>query len=277
MPDIPSFSFASKGFKSLAEEVNIKLSIRLYPDGLSFLFSRRENNNLILYYRYSVNNEKTASLADTSSLCKIILEKEDFLKFDIQEFDVIIGSPDFVIIPQEVFMSGNESQYFIGLGVDAASCSFYSALLSDNSSTLVFPVRHELNSLFADSRIKPRYLHSIQVLEKTGRTNEKNYSFIHLAGNEFDFLGFVQGKLRLANIFSFSNHNDFIYFLMLAIKSSGLDPEDDKLFIGGEIEAESVLMQWIRKYVRNYEFFNKPAFLLSESTDEIPDHFLITF
>lgn len=80
-------------------------------------------------------------------------------------------------------------------------------------------------------------------------------------------------NLFYCNRFSFTSSEDFIYYIMFIYNELGLNPEEVKLNIFGEIAPNSPLYDAINKYIRHSSFGKRPKFLnFSYHFDEVFDH-----
>jgi hypothetical protein len=103
--------------------------------------------------------------------------------------------------------------------------------------------------------------------------NTQDAAIIRVSGNSFDFVSFVSARLQLAGIYKFSTQSDFLYFLLLAFRSSGLLTETSHLYLCGEIDKESKLIDSVHKYIRNYSFVVFSEITIADENIESPKHF----
>lgn len=60
------------------------------------------------------------------------------------------------------------------------------------------------------------------------------------------------------NQFDIRGSKDALYFILLIYKQLNLNKESFPLFVGGAVSAESEVMNWLKKYVREVSLFNGP-------------------
>ncbi|MCX6231335.1 MAG: DUF3822 family protein [Bacteroidetes bacterium] len=81
-----------------------------------------------------------------------------------------------------------------------------------------------------------------------------NKAYVNVNNNEFDICIFKESKLQLYNTFQFKTKEDFIYYLLFAIKQFDCDPAQLEVILSGKITEDSVLYQLIVKYISEVSF-----------------------
>jgi len=101
--------------------------------------------------------------------------------------------------------------------------------------------------------------------------------FLNISGLKFDFVVCENGKLMFYNSFKYESTEDFIYYVLFAIKQLNLNTETLILTLLGEIEADSSIYKILHKYIRNIEFINrKSTGNYSEEIKKLPSHYHYT-
>lgn len=88
---------------------------------------------------------------------------------------------------------------------------------------------------------------------------KENEIIAQIFGNHLSIAYTSSGKLQYYNRFECKHPNDFLYFILLAYKTTGLNPQQDSLLIGGLIESASPLYEEIRNYIENIEIAEPTA------------------
>lgn len=86
---------------------------------------------------------------------------------------------------------------------------------------------------------------------------KENEIIAQIFGNHLSIAYSDTEKLQYYNRFECKHPNDFLYFILLAYKTAGLNPQQDKLLIGGLIEAASPLYEEIRNYIEHVEILEQ--------------------
>lgn len=97
---------------------------------------------------------------------------------------------------------------------------------------------------------------------------------INVQGRYFEMVVTTGGDLEYYNRFDFQTPEDFMYYLVFVYEQLELNPETDTLNIAGTIEKTSALLALIRKYIRNTQFTQRPAFCFySYGFDEVSPYY----
>lgn len=83
---------------------------------------------------------------------------------------------------------------------------------------------------------------------------------VNVQGRYFEMVVNRGGDLEYYNRFPYQTVEDFMYYIVFVFEQLELNPETDTLYIAGTIEKNSTLLAMIRKYIRNIQFMQRPAF-----------------
>jgi hypothetical protein len=108
----------------------------------------------------------------------------------------------------------------------------------------------------------------------TGKNTTERRMHAHVRQGQFDLIIADDGKLLLANVYTYQSAEDFIYFLLFAAEQLKLNPEKFNLEISGEIEQDSALMKTALKYVRHVKLAERPSGVrFTDGFSQFPPHF----
>ncbi|WP_192820733.1 DUF3822 family protein [Rufibacter sp. LB8] len=69
----------------------------------------------------------------------------------------------------------------------------------------------------------------------------------------------LQGlRLEFCNSFYFTSYEDFIYFVLFVLQEKKMNPEQDQVFVWGELMHNSELHDVLRKYIKHVHFGKRP-------------------
>lgn len=222
--------------------------------------------------------KKAVTDAQLADQIERLCTDHEWLTNGFKRADVLITTEKFTFVPAPLFDSSAAREYLafnIPIGendvvrndilrqTDARSLyaidrKLENALLRISSS---IRVRHHLTPL------------SEKVLAEAKNKNEKKMH-AHIRQGQFDLIISDNGKLLLANVYTFHSGEDFIYFLLFAAEQLKLNPEKFELEISGEVEEKSSIALMAKKYVRNIKYAERPAGVrFSEGFGQFPAHY----
>lgn len=254
--------------------IKLRLSIKLAENSLSVLVTETEQNTLLHFRKWDAGSH-----SHPSSLFSEIIENDPLLSHSFSEFILISCLNPAVLIPNSHHSEKNKEVCFSFFEKNETSSETYDCRLGGHDIRVMFSLPQRfvqaLKQRVGEFRCEHVY-HRLSRIEEESGDAGGNGAVVDLSAGSFCFLGFNKGKLQLANTYSYAGHTDFLYFLMLAFTSSGLDPEKDRLLLGGEIDPESLLMKGIHKYIRHYRFADGSV-KQSDAQDDIYPHFFMVF
>ena len=82
-------------------------------------------------------------------------------------------------------------------------------------------------------------------------------------------------KFVYYNQFRCTHENDFLYFVMLAYKEMGVDPEVVPLEMSGKVEHDVALVDMIKGYVKNVDFMKSSILEVTDLRFKAKQHFYL--
>ncbi len=205
---------------------------------------------------------------DSSGIISAIIDDHPLLKANFwKNIRVSIQNRCFTLIPSGLFDKNNMADYLsqsIEYDANKSEVRAYKQLSMDAIN--VFACSKSLLALFSETYPgkKVEYIHETSAfIEGNFRSQmvEHENVFVSVEESQFTMVVIVNSKLQFCNIFSYKTIEDFVYYLMFAMKELDLDPENLMLTLWGEITHDSSLFKLIYKYVRFAEIGKRPKYL----------------
>lgn len=190
-----------------------------------------------------------------------------------------IKNQKFTLIPNFLFNKENITQY-LGLHCpinQQENIFYYKQIQSD--AVNIFAAENKIINWFISAYPSK----TIEIIHQTSpliegfmriEANKSTKNMFIKVDNSHVIIMVIKNKtLEFCNKYLFTNHEDFIYYVMLVIEELQLNPEKDPVMVWGEIYPDSELFDNLYKYIRNLSLGNKPSSLsFSYNFDELPDH-----
>jgi hypothetical protein len=101
--------------------------------------------------------------------------------------------------------------------------------------------------------------------------------FLNIHEGQTEVLIKKDKKPVLYNMFKTLSDEDVLYFLMFSVEQFDLDPQNLKLFVSANRQANDPLFTTIKKYVRNVEFTVSDKLIVrKEAFEQLPHHYYFT-
>ncbi len=244
------------------------LSVLLGMDRLHYLVASQDNRIL---------GVRTCTFTPQANPIQQILKEDTILNNSYRSVKVGLQTNNLTLLPTSIFRekeaadylakttnyNDNEEVMSVPLDEDIMSVfSFPKSLLADLSigfqSTQIYPV---LKGLYANYK---------QNFDKTTRN-----VFLHVLGNTVQITVLQQQKLLFTNSFEFKASPDCLYFVLLAYKQLGINPQNEPLYVSGEIVEDSEIYKLLFKYIKTIKLVDRPNFYSysNKLTENIPSNF----
>lgn len=271
----PYLSLIDKSFRE-SQTKNYIMSMQLSLHGLIFSIYSEEKNKFIGLEAYSFSNLE--SPAKIPSQLDLILNERPWFAYPFKKMFFLHKNSHNTLIPSVLFEEEKKSLYLgFNQSFQENSRIVYDELkntLASNIFYLANPLAEKVKEFWPNAQIKHFSSVLIEGLVRNFKNNtDEKTLFINLRENSFDIVNFRTNKLYYYNNFSFRTKEDFIYFLLSAIEHLGLNPEDVKLVLMGDINKGMNIYEMIYQYIRHYTFIDKNENLnYSYMLDEIKPH-----
>ncbi|MCQ2238403.1 MAG: DUF3822 family protein [Bacteroidaceae bacterium] len=244
--------------------LNNSLSIRISTDGFSFsAFLPHESQNRFQHISYSINPDISvaANLKDALATLDIVRKK-------YHSIQVLIDSPC-CHIPFDGFEEDRVADIFSYCYPTEQGKRVLYNILSRCNAVVLFCIEKNVHQLLVDN-FPNAHFYSIEtpimehlVGKSSARDTQKMFAVFY--PHKMLTLVAAGGKISYVNSFSAASSNDYVYFLLHAWKSQGLNQFTDEMHIVGDFPQKNELMNELRRYVRQiYQIVPSAEFNRSE-------------
>jgi len=246
---------------------NIKLSIQIHLNGLSFCVLEEESHT-ITYLNHLVFEKKQTPFKILDRL-KEAFSNIDILKNKFSAVTIIYVNELSTLIPKPLFNEDNLADY-LKFNSKILKSDFISYdEISINDSINVYIPYVNINNFIYDKFGAFTYKHFSSILIDTILNLEKNASkpkmYIHITKNHFEIIVIKNSKLEFYNTFDYVTKEDFIYYTLFTIEQLNLNPETIDVKLIGDIIKGDDLYNIAYKYIRFVSFgLRQDAFNVSE-------------
>lgn len=222
---------------------NLKLSIRMYSGGFSYVIS--QNNNILFLERKEFPNR----ICNYKEAAYFFKSTPIFTTID--EVRIITDSPFYHSIPKEILEhnSVEEIADIVQIDTQKYNLETYTA----NNLSLIYTC----DKKWKDELFNGLFNHEIftnsmiEILQKTQHnpTFKNNYAILNFSDNSAGYMLYMNHTLQIIRNFGLKYKTDFVYYLMHTFHNLNISPSSVKLFVTGLIEEESELIQLMSKYI----------------------------
>ncbi|GAA4296914.1 DUF3822 family protein [Nibribacter koreensis] len=110
----------------------------------------------------------------------------------------------------------------------------------------------ELEFVHQTSSLMEGFLH---VAER----NTRPQLYVYVDKNYVTLVVLHESRLEFCNSFYFSSQEDFIYYILFVLQEKKMNPDQDNIYVWGELLVHSELFDVLRKYIRHVQFGKKPT------------------
>jgi len=201
----------------------------------------------------------------------------EYQSTDFKSVSLALVSSLYTLVPSPLFQSSKKQDY-IELNHqlhDPLEFTFLSEEVSGVKSQLVYAFPTNLYRYLSGTFGKIQFHHYLTpCLEAISlRAIGKESMHIHIGSDRFDVCYFANEKLQLVNSFTYQSTEDFIYYLLYVMEQLKINRDRIPLFIQGEFEESSHLIDLIHNYVRSPQIVERSkAINYSKPLDQLPRH-----
>ncbi len=272
---IPTLAFRDTAFDT-ARTDKFCLVMQVGGENLTLAVLDNLTNDFLAFEQYQfrkTNNER--SLAE--QIDKLSSEHE-WLSNGFKRVDASIVTEKFTLVPAAFFDSTKISDYLKFNQPISEEDVIVNDVLRNADARNVYAVDSALEKSLRKISSSVRIRHHLSpLIERTLSVNKNKparRALAHVQHQRFDLIISEGGKLVLANSFSFQTGEDFIYFLLFTCEQLKMNPEELELEIVGEIETDSALANFAKKYIRNVKFGQRPVEArFAKEFEKFPSHF----
>lgn len=244
------------------------LALRLDDEGLRFIaFNALMDNSLIFRdIRFdSTTDDYLKALEDC-------IYDNPVLLCDFKRVLISVFSSRFVIVPGDAPADDFAHEVFHKL-YPAFNGDVCLSPVSDCSATIVMGIPGGVYSFLQRTFNTPPLVHHLapmcRFFGKKAAQTSIGKMFLYFHGDKLDLCAFSQGRLVMANSFTYNSIDDAKFFILHAWKSLGFDVMTDELQLCGDKEARTALTPLLREYITYVMPAIFPAVALQLGSDAI--------
>lgn len=233
----------------------LQMSIRIKPDGISFLMVSYAQRKVLYYKNYAVDQTPLR----IKLLEKAILNEQPFLLY-AEAIKWSFYAEQFTIVPESVY-DAKLNYYYLNYTCDLKENELIAAVYSDViKAYFIFAIDNQLNEFitkYSPTRFK---LANVSVADKLLRMQEITGLgvYVDLLKDGFYILIGNKGKLMLNNYFKTETPEDVAYHVLFCMEQFGLNPEKIPVYLSGYISEGDPNHKILSKFIKNCEFSALP-------------------
>jgi hypothetical protein len=237
-------------------------------------------DNRILYLEDCVF-PAVSSPDDLVATLEDLLEHHAFLKAGFwNAIKIAVKNQKLIQVPQDYFIADDPAKYLkFNAPVSQSRDEVYYVNMKESQAVTVFALQSEIRNLF--ERTYPQrqltFTHqSVGLIEGVMRdasTRSDNPLYLYVDRFKLHLLSATGNKLVYYNQFSIHNFQDYVKYIMLVMKTLGMEQETTPIVLWGYLGNNSPHYQEFCKYVRHVTFGKRPDHLkFGYPFDEVQDH-----
>jgi hypothetical protein len=224
------------------------LSIRFQPDGLFLSVFDTEIRKYIAF--------ESVVLAGAIEIYEYV-SRHSFLTGKFQKTICIVPSSKYTIIPDALFLPGNEDEYFSFVHELSVGEELNSVKLQNEDAQLIFAADMSyfeiIREFFPTADVIPVIASFTGYLLPRFRTTTEPAMFLNIYTDNFDLLILHNGKINFCNNFNWNAPEDIVYYTIFVIEQLKINAEKVVTSLSGNISAKSDIFKLMRKYIKTVD------------------------
>lgn len=233
-----------------------KLSIQVSLDGFSFSAIHIEQKKLLAFENYSF---KLSSEKLLGRHFKEWFSSREILRKNFGKYNLIFYSKKCTFMPSPFF--DNNLQQLAGnlvLG-DFKDDKFIGSCLENNKGDIIFPVSSQVLEILQSGYPEIPVQHTLSILYAAVQKQSElsgNTLIVCFSLQSFYMMIFNDEKVLLVNSFDYKDSGDILYYILTAMNSLKISPQETNLYMAGEISPLS------KFYANSIKYFKKSQFVV---------------
>lgn len=266
-----SVAVSSSYKKQLSDSYYMSIQMRL--DGLSFSVLDPVNNAIV-----AIGNYDFDVIDENFSHHEELILKEDIFKSNFKTVAVSVESRSFSMVPKPLFDSNRAADIlrFIGCRITKDDKILYNEL-EMAGGVLVFSVPNFLYYFLQTQYTDVRVMHHTEPIMQAAllkRDTDKKKAIMHVvfSADGVTLIVVEQNKLKLCNKYKFKEVNDLVYIIMYALEQMGLNNNQTKIVISGDVEIGDARAELVKRFAHNVSLAQLPEYFSYEVRIPEPEH-----
>ena len=220
----------------------------------------------------AVKEYRTQEGLEMQDFLDSVLEEEQLLQKSFSKVRVIYGVDDFSLLPSALFdrkFSSEFARILIKDDTDADQINISELAHGDAVAIYTIPnsLKKHLDACFEDAEYEPFCRSAIEMGFELAN-EQKDLLLVNIFEQQFVITGIKDRALHLCNAYPFREASDIVYFVQLAADLLKLNPASFQVYLAGEFENDSNLVQQLQKLIPSLQI---PASTLEKTFDTQSD------
>ncbi|GAB4287031.1 MAG: DUF3822 family protein [Marinilabiliales bacterium] len=263
----------------LKNTFDYSLFIQLLPDGFTYSVYDDDNNIFLgLRHFYFGENFPSEYYRDTA---ETIINGEEILVKKFKNINLLYYSGKSTFIPQPLFQHDKIADYYRLNFSTAENEEILFNRFKNIPAVCVYGVDSMVYSLFNEKYSNLNLFHqSIPQIDPVYQFKKNKLKdpevFVCFNTEFFNLYVLHENDLKYYNSFVYNTKEDVIYYILYAFENLKLDPEKTQIELSGDIEINSDICEWLKKYIRDIQLAEKPLTVnYSHVLKQIPGHYFV--
>lgn len=261
----------------LAHSEEYNLSIRLAPDGFSFVIHSSNDPSVFHYQGTALGNK----LSPADHIKKVIFDL-GFFSQPFKRTSVTVVTPRYTMVPENFYDRKKVKELYLFNIYQEENESVLTNNFREGSCHILFGMEEELHSFLSRNLWNPKFLHHsrplMQHFRKRATTMERKCCFVDFHDRSMTIIAFSGETLLSANSYPALNSHDTTFYIASVWEKLNLNQSADILFLSGDFASQKPTVDILNKLIRNVEQleFNPPVVADQELLLRLPTDLLIT-
>lgn len=205
----------------------------------------------------AVKEYRSKKPMDFAEFFDAVYAQDYFLKEDYAQVQVVNGTLEFSLIPTKHFHPQRMADFAGALLKDEFDTDHLQHRdMPGIGATAIYAVpaglKQKCDHYFQEPEYVPFCLPAIQMASSLSK-RFPDIVVVNVFDKKFVVTGMKQGKLHLCNAYDFGGVTDIVYFVQLVLEIIKLQADSARIFVVGEFEKDSELIQKLQKYIPSLE------------------------
>lgn len=224
-----------------------QLSLRISTERFTFAIYNPDGDPAFRVADYPTDCRRSLT-ANLKSICKDNL----FVGQDYRLVRVLLAGVPCVVVPQEVFDSAREAEfYYACMPREGRQTVLHHVLPA--GLVLLYAVDRTFCQLlceqFPGAHVQSSVVPVMEHLLARSRKNSRRTLYVYFHEKRMELYAFDAGKFLLHNIFRCTQSDDVLYYVLYVWQQLGFDQQTDELCLIGPMPGDATTFQGLQRYV----------------------------
>jgi hypothetical protein len=247
---------------------NCSLLMELSANEIRILLVERKSLKVMAIERISLPFAAEKEYAEQIPASSQLIQK-----YPYTNVKVVLTSKEYTFVPEALFRAGDEYKFYrLNFHADLTS-TVHSSQIKKYNIVCLYGLPAEfydaIQQIFPDIKL----YHFSEVLLNNRFLSAKNDHTrtvqLNVRDRLLDIIVTEGKKLILMNTFSWQTIEDVLYYTLFVSEQLGIDPEQNRLILSGEVERSSALYKLLDNYFTTISFDELPGLNTGYGLEEI--------